>query len=318
MFESLWVVAQQVGILFALMAVGFVCNKTKLLSEQSVKGLVALLVQIVTPCVIVHAFQRAFRPELLAGLLWAFGAAFVTHLVGMAVSLLCVREREPRRRSVLRCAVVFSNAGFMGIPLEHALLGDAGVFFGAAYVAVFNVMYWSWGLVQMCGSMKDMAVRTLFVNPGTIGIALGLPLFFSSCLLPPCLGEPVKMLADLNTPLAMLVIGYYLASADFRPVLTCVGAYRAACLRLGVLPLLVLGAWYGLRMCGVAFDSTMAVAIVTAAAAPVAALTSMLAVRYGRDVPVSVGLVSGTTLLSILTIPPVVGLAMWLLGVRPV
>ena len=59
----------------------------------------------------------------------------------------------------------------------------------------------------------------------------------------------------------------------------------------------------------------MAVAIVTAASAPVAALTSMFAVRYGRDVALSVGLVSSTTLLSILTMPPLVGLAMWLFGV---
>lgn len=60
----------------------------------------------------------------------------------------------------------------------------------------------------------------------------------------------------------------------------------------------------------------MAVAIVVAASAPVAALTTMFAARYGRDVPVSVGLVSLTTLASILTMPPLVGCALWLFGLR--
>jgi predicted permease len=54
----------------------------------------------------------------------------------------------------------------------------------------------------------------------------------------------------------------------------------------------------------------MVVAIVIASSAPVAALTSMLATRYERDISLSVGLVAGTTLLSILTMPPIVGLAM--------
>lgn len=317
MLQSLSVVALQVAVLFVLMGVGAVCAKTKFLSEAAVKGMVSMLVSVVTPCVIVHAFQREFRPELLAGLGWAFAISILVHLVGIAIALLAVREPDARRRSVLRCAVVFSNAGFMGIPLEKALLGDDGVFFGAAYVAVFNVTYWSWGLVQMCGSLKDVSARTLFVNPGTVGIALGLPLFFASYTLPPFIGEPVKMLADLNTPLAMVVIGFYLASADFGPALRCVGAYAVSALRLCAIPLVVLAGAYAAVRCGMGLDRTMLVALVTASAAPVAAMTSMFAVRYGRDVPVSVGLVSGTTLLSIVTIPPVVALAMWLFGVRP-
>ena len=51
-------------------------------------------------------------------------------------------------------------------------------------------------------------------------------------------------------------------------------------------------------------------ALVTAASAPVAAMVSMFASKYERDVDLSVGLVSGTTLLSILTMPPVIAFAM--------
>ena len=71
--------------------------------------------------------------------------------------------------------------------------------------------------------------------------------------------------------------------------------------------------WALVRL-GVALEPKMAVAIVTAASAPVAALTSMFAVRYDRDVALSAGLVSGTTLLSMLTMPPLVGGALWLFG----
>ena len=316
MLESLLIVAQQVGVLFMLMAVGFACNKAKLLTEVSVKGMVNVLILIVTPCLIVHSFQaHAFKPDLLVGLGWAFALSVLSPVLGMVAAALILRNADARQGSVLKTSIVFSNAGFMGIPLEDALLGEDGVFYGVAYVVVFNLLFWSWGLVTFCGSLKDVRLRTLFLNPGSIGVAVGLPFFLFSWKLPAFVGRPVAMMADLNTPLAMIIIGFTLATAKFGPVLRLPKAYVVGVLRLVALPALFLGIVYGLRRAGVSFDGKMAVAITTAASAPVAALTSMFAVRYERDVSLSVGLVSGTTLLSILTMPPIVGCAMWLFGV---
>lgn len=308
MLEGLLVVARQVGVLFALMAVGAVCNKRILLTGEAVKGMVDVLMLIVTPCVIVHAFQRPFEPQLMKSLALALGIAVAAHLLGIIVSTAVFRMDDIGRRSVLRFAVTFSNAGFMGIPLEYALLGSDGVFFGAVYVAVFNVVCWSWGLVTMCGSLKEVRLKTLIVNPGTLGIALGLPLFIFSLRLPPVLGEPMRMLADLNTPIAMIVIGYYLAETSLRVALCSGAAYLAAALRLVVLPCAVLALVWLIRP----EEGKMAIAVVTAASAPVAALTTVFAAKYGRDVSFSAGLVSGTTLLSMATMPPIVGLALWL------
>ena len=57
-------------------------------------------------------------------------------------------------------------------------------------------------------------------------------------------------------------------------------------------------------------DRSMMLALVVSSAAPTAALTSMFAARYGSDVDMSVGMVSGTTLVSIVTMPPVIAFAM--------
>ena len=312
MFSSFLLVAQQVLILFALMAVGFVLGRRRLIDEKAVKGMVEVLVLVVTPCLIVHSFQRPFDRSLLAGLGWAFGASVAAHLLGIAASFL-LRPADRARRSVLRYAVIFSNAGFMGIPLEQAILGDTGVFYGAVYVVVFNLVCWSYGLVVMCGSLKDVQVKTLFVNPGSVGIALGLPFFLLSVKLPAVVGTPVKMISDVNTPLAMIVIGWYLSRAAFGPFLRCLEAHFMTALRLVVLPLVVLAGLWGLVRLVPGVDVTMALAIVTASSAPAAALTTMLAARYDRDVAISVGVVAGTTFLSVLTMPLVVGLALYVL-----
>ena len=329
--QNLATVAAQVGVLFALMAVGAVCRRVRLVDETSVKGMVNVLLLVVTPSLIIDSFQRPFDSSMMHGFFWAFVIAAFAHVAIILFARIFSRG-DDSSRPVLRLAMVFSNAGFMGIPLEQAILGAEGVFYGIVYVVVFNFFMWSWGLYEMrgtgnvtapCGWARPMgkrpsrakrvprerwrSLRPMIVNPGTVGIAIGLPLFFASISLPAILKTPVHLLAELNTPLAMLVIGFYLAGADFRRVIRMPSAYFAAVVRLIVYPLAMVALLFPLRA---HFPREMMLALVTAASAPVAAMVSMFASKFERDVDLSVGLVSGTTLLSILTMPPVIAFAM--------
>ena len=322
MLENIILVSKQVGVLFALMSVGFFCNRHRLLNDVAIKGVTELLVLIVTPCVIIHSFiQQTFSHSLLGNLGWALAAAIFSHVVGSMIALFCLHDRDARREGVLRFAAIFSNAGFMGLPLEYAILGADGVFFGAMYVVVFNIACWTWGVAVMCKGAKVTNLRSILVNPGTVGVALGLPFFLFSMKLPEVVGRPLEMLADLNTPLAMIMVGWYLAESGKCKVesVKCKMKgtfliFKVGALRLLIVPLAVIGALVGLRACVPSLNPVMAVAIVTAASAPVAALTTVIAARYDRDVTTATGLVSGTTLLSILTMPPIIGFALWLFG----
>ncbi len=322
MLENIILVSKQVGVLFALMSVGLFCNRRRLLNDVAIKGVTELLVLIVTPCVIIHSFiQQTFSPSLLGDLGWALAAAIFSHVVGSMIALFCLHDRDARREGVLRFAAIFSNAGFMGLPLEYAILGADGVFFGAMYVVVFNIACWTWGVAVMCRGAKVTNLRSILVNPGTVGVALGLPFFLFSLKLPEVVGRPLQMLADLNTPLAMIMVGWYLAESGKCKVesVKCKMKgvfliFKVGALRLVVVPLAVIGAFVGIRACVPSLNPVMAVAIVTAASAPVAALTTVIAARYNRDVTTATGLVSGTTLLSILTMPPIIGFALWLFG----
>ncbi|MBR0066120.1 MAG: AEC family transporter [Kiritimatiellae bacterium] len=330
MLENIILVSKQVGVLFALMSVGFFCNRRRLLNDVAIKGVTELLVLIVTPCVIIHSFiQQTFSPSLLGDLGWALAAAIFSHVVGSMIALFCLHDRDARREGVLRFAAIFSNAGFMGLPLEYAILGADGVFFGAMYVVVFNIACWTWGVAVMCRGAKVTNLRSVLVNPGTVGVALGLPFFLFSLKLPEVVGRPLEMLADLNTPLAMIMVGWYLAESGkckmenvkckmngkpFFILHSSFFIFKVGVLRLVVVPLAMIGALAGVRACVPSLNPVMAVAIVTAASAPVAALTTVIAARYDRDVTTATGLVSGTTLLSILTMPPIIGFALWLFG----
>ena len=176
MLQDFLTVASQVLTLFLLIGVGVVCAKVKLLSDGAVKALANLVLYIATPCVIVKSCIREFDPAMLWGFLTVIAVAAATHGLLILLAKVVFRDQEEDRRRVFRVATVFSNAGYMAIPLQQAILGDVGVFYCAAYVIVFNVFLWTYGLAEMSGESR-LSVKKILLNPGVIGVVVGLLLF---------------------------------------------------------------------------------------------------------------------------------------------
>lgn len=305
MLESFLIVGQQVAVLFILIFVGFGCAKSGLLKKAAVDGMTDLVLYIVTPCILITSFQREFDHKMLGALGVALLTAMGFHLLNIVFAHTLVRDREKRRESVLRFGLVFSNAGYMSLPLQNEMLGADGVFFGAAVVAIFNLLAWTYGLVLMGGDIKLINFRKLIFNPGVMGVIIGLAFFVFSFELPSVIVSPMEKLAALNTPLPMLIIGFYMAEAKIVPVLKDFKVHLVMLLRLLAVPLVMLAVLLALGV----RDRTLVVACVIAACAPSAAMTTMFAAKFNQDTPLSVGLVSLSTLVSIVTMPLVVGLA---------
>ena len=307
MIQAFLQVGQQVLVLFILIAVGTLLTKLGMITEGGARSMTDVVLYAVTPCVIINAFQREFHPELLQGLLISVAAAFLTMLFSVLLAELMYRRRQVDRGVVLKFTVVFSNCGFMALPLQEAVLGADGVFYGAAYIAVFNLIMWTYGLIRMSGRTSLKAAAKAVMNPGVIGTLIGVLLFVFSVTLPEVVHSPVRFLAGLNTPVPMLVIGYHLVHSDLRAVLKDRDAYVAMALRLLILPLATMGV---MLLCGV--DSVILCSTVIAVASPVAAATTMMAAKFGRDAKLSTGIVSASSLFSVITMPLVVGLARYL------
>lgn len=297
-------VGQQVLILFLLIGVGFICGKKGIINETASKVMADVVLYFATPCVIIHSFQQEMTDERIKGLLVALASAIVIHVLAILIANVVFRNDVDKRRRVLRFAVVFSNAGYMALPLQKAVLGAEGVFYGAVYVAIFNLTMWSWGLLTMSGDKKSLSVKKLILNPGVIGLTVGVIIFLLQWQLPEVLAQPITHLGNLNTPLPMLLIGYFLSKTDLRQAFRDGRSFVSMALRLVVVPLVALG---GMYLCGVRGD--VLVSMVIAASAPVAAATTMFATKFDADTSLSVNMVSLTTLCSVITMPLIVALA---------
>ena len=306
--ESFLSVGQNVLILFIMIGMGAACKFARLMSADGVKSLTNLELSVVTPCLLIMSFQREYGADQLMTIGISALIAFFFHALSILLAHMLLHDRDASRQAVLRFATVFTNAGFMSLPLQQALLGKDGVFCGAVVVGFFQILVWTYGVWIMGGTSSDFSFRHILLNPGVCGIACALLLFVCRVKLPHVVAEPLNYMAALNTPVAMVIIGFHLASSRFGAALRDPKAILAMALRLVISPAITLATlWFiGLR------DHTVFVATVVAASAPVAAITTMFAVRYEHKPQLSVELVSITTLLSVATMPLIVGLADWL------
>ncbi len=304
MLQSFQIVGLQVLILFVLMAVGFTARKVKILTPEGIKCITELMLYVVTPCLFINSFQQEYDPALIKGFFIAAAAAIVCHVVAIGLGMLLIRDKDKARRSVFRFGIVFSNCGYMSLPLQQALLGSEAVFYGASYIAAFNIFLWTYGLALMCNGKERISVKKAILNPGTLSVTVGLLLFFLQIDLPDIIGKPIEYLAALNTPVPMMIIGYHMANVDFKRVLRSKGEYIMLATRLLIMPLLMLGALYIIGIRG-----TLLISCVISASAPVAAMGTMYASKYGGAAELSASCVAISTLLSVITMTLIVGFA---------
>lgn len=304
MISSFLAVSQQVFILFIIVLVGFICSKAKFFSSECIAGIVKFVLYVVTPCVIIESFHREFDSEMLKQLGIAVVFSFVAHGIAILIAHVVIRDKDEARKKVFQFGTVFSNCGYMALPLQNALLGSNGIFFGAAYIAVFNILVWTYGLCLMSGSKKDISLKKVFLNPGLIGVVLGLLFFLTPLKLPNLILSPVKSFAAMNTPLPMVIIGYYLAGIVSFSFIKDAKLMLSVLLRLVVVPLATFGVFYILGLKG-----EILVSLIIACSSPVGANTAMFATLCKRDSTSAGVLVAVSTLLSIVTMPLIVALA---------
>ena len=287
----------EVAVILILIVIGYFTVKKGMFTKESLGSITSFLLYIVTPCLLVSSFLSA-EPGKLDGwtMLLAVVLPALSIVISIAVSYLFFRGEPLGRRRVLRFSTVFCNVGFMGIPLVEGIVGSEGVLYGSFFIAVFNIFCWTYGYVMMGGG--KVRLKALLLNPGVIGIVIGLPLYLLDVPVPALFVEPVELISALNTPLAMIVVGGYIAQVKLRAFVSDLAVYKMAVLRLVVAPLLYLALVWLLRP-----DETLLMSTVIQAATPVAANCVLFAVQYDSDAELASKSVAVSTALSVVTIP---------------
>ena len=300
----------QVVILFLVAAVGFICHKTGIYTEKASRLTTNLLFYMVAPAIIIRSFYGMdYSRDSIKGLLMALLGGILFHVVGMIFATVLFNKNGQETASIFKYACCYGNVGYMALPLAQAILGDEGVFYCSVILVPFNILSITLGvgIMQKKDEKEKINIKKLIVNPGVIGVAIGLPIFLLQIDLPQIIYSPVSYIADLNTPLAMVMFGTYLASADWKTLFSDKRIFGSAIVKLILVPLITIGC---LKLFG--YGGTLIAACALSASAPTASNTVMFAAKYDRDTAVASKVTAFVSVLSILTMPVMIAIAQML------
>ena len=298
------ILLRQIAIMALLAAVGVYLSRKGFLSPQGTKDLGAILLRVIIPCVIVKSYITEFSRERLLELALSAGLALIGFILAMVISYLVFGKR----RRLENFAASFCNAGFIGIPLAQAIIGEEGVFYIAASVALLNLFQWTYGVYIMADRKDDISAMTIAKNPVVIAIVIGVVLFVSQIPVPGIVTSTLGYIAGMNTPIAMILMGTYLAKLPLKKLLDK-RAYGCVLFRLVIIPAVILLVFWVLPVS----NADIALAAFLAAATPVGANICVFAQQYDCDYEFSVVTVCLSTLLSVITVPLLVSFAQMIL-----
>ena len=298
------ILLRQIAIMALLAAVGVYLSRKGFLSPQGTKDLGAILLRVIIPCVIVKSYITEFSRERLLELALSAGLALIGFILAMVISYLVFGKR----RRLENFAAAFCNAGFIGIPLAQAIIGEEGVFYIAASVALLNLFQWTYGVYIMTDRKDAISVRTIAKNPVVIAIVIGVVLFVSRIPVPGIITSTLGYIAGMNTPVAMILMGTYLAKLPLKKLLDK-RAFSCVLFRIVIIPAVILLVFWVLPVTNV----DIALAAFLAAATPVGANICVFAQQYDCDYEFSVVTVCLSTLLSVVTVPLLVSFAQMIL-----
>lgn len=292
--ENLLIVLRQILIMFVYMGIGALLFQKNLITKEGSKSLANLLLYVVLPCVVVKSFCVPQTEENLLGLVVSLVGAAAILLLAMVVSHL-VLGKNPTDDF----GAAFSNAGFMGFPLVAAVLGSGAIFYAAGFVALLNALQWTYGQTLLSGDKSMSSPKAVLKNPLVLSLAAGLLVFFLRVPVPAVCTDTLGAIAALNAPLAMMILGVYLAQTNFFSLFTDPHLYWVSAMRLVVIPLLTV---LVLRLMPAQF-AVVRSTLVIVAGAPIGSNVAVYAQKLGKDYGYAVKAVCLSTILSLVTMP---------------
>ena len=297
--ELALITIRQVFVLFILIGVGYLSARTGAVKPEARQHFSALLVYVVVPCMILNSYFSSYDPTVFKGIILSFVHSFILIMLGLIIAMILTRNMDSRKRAILRFALIFSNAGYMGFPLIESLYGAEGLLYASSYNTVFNIMLWTFGYAMVSGQIHPKEIlHTVITTPAIIAVPLGLIIYMTHFPVPDILAKPISLIGAMNTPISMFITGMIIAQSDLGKLIKNADILKAVGIRLILIPACCF-IIYGLLHIDLGMAGDV---VLLLEACPCAAITSVFAIKFHYDEELAAGSVVLSTLFSIISL----------------
>ena len=286
--------------LFSIMVIGFMIAKLKIIKPKESVVLSKISLYLLMPSAIINAFDFERSDSLNEGLLLAFAAAIIIHIILYFLDIfygkfICDNPVE-------RASVMYSNAGNLIIPIVSFVMGNEWVVFSTAFLSVQLFFIWSHG-IRLFSKEEKFNIKKVLLNVNIIAICLGMIMMLSGIRLPSFVKDITSSFGSLLGPLGMLIAGILAANIDFKKTLSCKRIYRVIIFRLIIYPVLTLITLKLLSLISVINGEKILLISFLASITPAAATVMQFSQINDSDAEYATAINIFTTLGCILTMP---------------
>ena len=278
-------IAAQVVILFLVVLVGVLCRRLGYFTDETIRGVTQLVVNVTLPVLTVYNMQRPFDMHVLMNFLLTLLLSLAAILASIGGASLLFRHRPHDKRAVLLNMAGFSNCGFMGYPIILAINPD-WMIYAVAYNIAYLLVSWTVG-VSLFQGRQNVSLKRVLLNPNVIAAFLGFAVFCLNIMLP-----HVVLLATELLLIGTRISGIRLSELRDKDY------HITAALRLIVLPLILYVLLLPLHL-----DPAVWSTLYLLTAMPCGTLSAMQAELYGGDARFAARAIAYSTLLSLVTVP---------------
>lgn len=283
--------------IFLLVLVGFGVKRLGLIGSQGQKNMNDLVIYVILPCNILHAFMNSPVEGRLVYYLEVLAISLGIQAFCVVYGKLVFKKEPEGRNKCLRYGTICSNAGFLGNPIAEGIYGAEGLVLASIYLIPQRIMMWTSGLAVFTGSSNRKAtIQKVLTHPCIVMSELGILLMFTGWKLPEGIAGAVDAIGNCNTAMSMMAVGMILADIDLKEF------WDKTVVKFTIHRLIVIPAAVYLVCRFLPLDRNAFGICVLLAAMPAGATTSILAEKYGVDAPFATKIVIFSTLLSLPTI----------------
>ena len=292
---------KQIAELFIMILLGFILVKSSLLTKHDSKVLSTVALYIVTPCVIINAFQVQYSQDVKNGIILSFLAAIIVYIIYIVMARMIGKVYT--LNGVEKATVIYTNAGNLIIPLVQVLLGKEWVVYTTGYILVSTVFIWTHGRMLICEE-TGFNGKELLKNVNVIASIIGILMFALKIQLPSLIIETMDSMSATIAPICMIVAGMLIAGMDVKDCLKKNRLYVITFLKMIIFPLFAVVLFKFTNLSSMAKNGEMILLIsLLASVAPTAASVTQIAQIYDADSEYASAYYFITTMLCILTMP---------------
>jgi predicted permease len=232
--------------LFFLVALGLFLKKKGYLGKEVEHKLNLIVTKVIIPFSLLNTSNSPYDPNIKTSVVIMFIVAvsyyIFAYLYGYTLGRFVYKEDKDAAKVFCNC-IVFANTLFIGLPIINSVLGGTGVILCIIYNLVFNLFFYPIGVPFYDKKTKYSPalsnISSMIKDPPLIASIFTLFLYLTPYRLPTFIYDSLQLIANLMTPLSMILLGAMLSKAKIKDIFSVKAIYLISFSRLIFLPLIM-------------------------------------------------------------------------------